>query len=197
MLGEGGVQIYLDSQPLSVLVDNDFVNQLPEIGIADLPFLYDFFNQINRLLHFRLALFDCFAVVLNIVQLLRYFLDVVFTGGEHFVVNPGVLFVADTLEQNFLLVGFALFKCGVELFDFAGDGAFSLQPSADIVINILVILHCLFADIQNFIVDKLVDFALVDSVRGAVFLAVAVITVAGVFDSQRLIAPFTLDCYEG
>jgi hypothetical protein len=47
MLGEGGVQIYLDPQPFSILIDNYFVNQLPEIGVADLTFLYDFLNQID------------------------------------------------------------------------------------------------------------------------------------------------------
>lgn len=162
-----------------------------------MTFLYDFLNQIDCLLHLCLALFDGFAVILNIVQLTGDFLDVVFAGGEHFVVNFGVFLVADTLKQDFLLVGFALLKVSLKLFDFAGDGAFSLQPSAYVVINIFVILHCLFADIQNFIIDKLVNFALVDSMRGAIFLAVAVVAVAGVFDSQRFITPFALDSYEG
>ena len=75
VFGEGRPEIDLNSQSFARFIDNDFVDQLPEIRVADLPLLDDFINQLHGSLHFGFALFDCFAVVLNIIKLLLDFFD--------------------------------------------------------------------------------------------------------------------------
>ena len=60
MLSEGGIEVDLDSQSISAFIDNDFIDQLPEIGVADLPFLYDLFNQI-KLSHREITLLEIYS----------------------------------------------------------------------------------------------------------------------------------------
>ena len=192
VLGEVGVEPDLDPQTFACIVDNDLLDEHPEIDVADLAFLDDFLNQVNGALHFRLALFDGFAVVFQLIDFILELFNVALAGGEHFIIDFCVLPVADTLEQNLLLVGFALFKRIVELTELAGDGALFLQPFAHLAIDILIDPLGLLADVFDLAVDDLVELFLVYAVRAAVILAVAVVAVADVF-YPNLAVPLSID----
>ena len=105
---EFGVEVDFDVELFIFFGDNDTVDQHSKVGVADSSVFNNLFYNIDALFHFSLAFFDGRIVVSNGINFVLKPNNIVLANFQHFGVDVSVRLIPDTLQQNFLLVGFPL-----------------------------------------------------------------------------------------
>ena len=179
-----------DFQFAVFLVYDDLLDQHSQMGIADGTCGNDLVEHIDSFLDFGFPLFDGFLEVADGIQLLDAGLDIGFTLLQHFAVHGGVFSVTEAFKQYHMLVATPLLQTRRQGLYLPFSGVLLRQPPSDVGFDTVVVLLRFFLDAHQFLVDQSVKLAFVDAVRGAVVLAVAVVSVAHVLVSYGSVFPF-------